>query len=76
MGIDFLDLRGFAARAEPIKLQDMPGSFEEALPDLEVEVTAESSIRRTYDIMDPPQTAKDKEVKNPWENLIESLRDS
>lgn len=76
MGVDFLGLEGFVRRSEPLKTEDMPTPFEELFPELEVRVKVKSIIRRTYDIMDPPQSVNDEEAKNPWENLIESLRDN
>lgn len=75
LGLDFLDLHGVVARKHPVKLRETGRSWEELFPTLPVEVEVESTLRRTFDIMDPPEIAE-KEEMTPWEKLIESLKDN
>lgn len=75
LNIDFLDLEHITERREPLAFQDMPVTWRDLFPDLPVEVRTESTLIRTYDIVDPPRVAGEEE-KNPWEKLIESLKGS
>ena len=71
--IDYLDLEGVVRRSSPLKLEDMPGAWEDIFPGLPVTVEGSGVLARTYDIADPPEKSG-KEDKNPWEKLTESLK--
>lgn len=75
MGLDYLDLEGVISRQDPIRLEDMPEKWDDVFPGLPVEIEAESTLVRTFDIMDPPEIAGEEE-KTPWEKLTESLKDN
>ena len=75
LGTDFMSLEGAVRRAAPLKTEDMPGTWDERFSTLPIDIEAESIIRRTYDITDPPQVVGEEE-KRPWEKLIESLKDN
>lgn len=74
LGLDFLDLESLLERREPLKISDTLKNWEDIFPELPVEVEAESTLQRTYDIVEPPQEAK--EDTNPWEKMIRSLKGS
>ena len=71
--LDYLDLEGVVRRSSPLRLEDMPGTWEDISPGLPVTVEGSGVLARTYDIADPPEKSG-KEDKNPWEKLIESLK--
>ncbi len=71
--LDYLDLEGVVRRSSPLRLEDMPGTWEDIFPQLSVTVEGSGVLARTYDIADPPELSG-KEDKNPWEKLIESLK--
>lgn len=73
--LDYLDLEGIISRKTPLKLADMPQKWSDLFPTLPVEIEAESTLARTYDIIDPPEIAREEE-KTPWEKLTESLKDN
>ena len=70
-----MDLEGVVSRREPIKFQDMPDSWDSLFPTLRADIDVESTLLRTYDIVDPPEMVREEEV-SPWEKLTESVKDS
>ncbi len=74
LGLDYLDLESILERQAPLKAEETLRNWEQVFPILPVEVEAESTLQRTYDIVDPPQDAK--EDQKPWEKMIRSLKGS
>lgn len=74
LGLDYLDLESILERQAPLKAEETLKNWEEVFPALPVEVEAESTLQRTYDIVEPPQDAK--EDLRPWEKMIRSLKGS
>ena len=76
MGIDFLDLYGILSRREPLRMEDAVGkNWDTLFPGLPVEIAVESTLSRTYDIIDPPEISG-REEGDPWEKLTGSLKDN
>ncbi len=76
LGADFLDLEGVVRRRAPLKMERSGESWAEVFPRLALNVRAESTLLRTFDIVDPPDVAGEEENRSPWEKLIESLNGS
>ncbi len=74
LGLDYLDLESIIHRREPLKAAPALKNWADTFPGLPVEVEAESTLQRTYDIVDPPEDAKEGE--DPWEKMIRLLRGS
>lgn len=73
-GLDFLDLESVVERRSPTSTAGARKDWDELFRELPVEITAESTLQRTYDIVEPPQEAE-KET-DPWERMIRLLKGS